>query len=356
MNAAVADTSTRLTRRLLRHRPRILSGRRGPLGGFEERLYERWKEALDLYELCVYLAGKCGDMYRKICWTFAQETKSNQFIALTRLHGNAILIAGEVLHLLKGGFASGAHARWRSLHETAAVAMFIARGTDDLAERFLKHRFVKAYEDAQQFQKHAARLGEPELSPEELLRLRTGFDEVLRRYGADFAGSYGWAKRALENLDPQRKGNVNFGEVEKAVGIEFWVPYYRMASHSIHPTATTINFNIGGLDPVIGILTGPSNAGLADPGHGALLSLANETAVLMTNALELTTGREELQNGAAPGSLLGQYAPSMEIMAMTQSLAELARVAGDAFIRAHKQLESEENQKRAAAEPTSPAA
>jgi hypothetical protein len=76
----------------------------------------------------------------------------------------------------------------------------------------------------------------------------------------------------------------------------------------------------------------------------------------MTNALELTTGREELQNGAAPGSLLGQYAPSMEIMAMTQSLAELARVAGDAFIRAHKQLESEENQKRAAAEPTSPAA
>jgi hypothetical protein len=46
----------------------------------------------------------------------------------------------------------------------------------------------------------------------------------------------------------------------------------------------------------------------------------------------------------------------MEIMAMTQSLAELARVAGDAFIRAHKQLESEENQKRAAAEPTSPAA
>ena len=34
-----------------------------------------------------------------------------------------------------------------------------------------------------------------------------------------------------------------------------------MASHSVHPTATTINFNIGMPNPSLGILSGPSNAG-----------------------------------------------------------------------------------------------
>jgi len=45
-----------------------------------------------LYELCIYLAGKCGDLYRQ---TYASEAKSKKFVAPTRLHGNAILLAGE---------------------------------------------------------------------------------------------------------------------------------------------------------------------------------------------------------------------------------------------------------------------
>jgi len=315
---------------------------------FEERLYGRWQKALDLYELSLYMACKAGDLYRK---TFklhhSAEEKSKQFVALSRLHGNAILIAGEVLQLLKGGYASGAQARWRSLHETAVIAMFIASGSEELSERFLQHRLVKAYEDAQQFQKHAAQLGESELSLLELQRIRSDFEEVLRRYGDDFAGTYGWAKRALEGVNPQRKGGVTFGEIEKVVGVDFWVPYYRMASHSVHPTATTMNYNIGGVDPALGILSGPSNAGLADPGHGALLSLANETAVLMTNALQLTTTREyEAGNGESADSILDWYRPSLELMAMTRSLLELVRLAGAAFIEAHQQLEREESEKQ----------
>src|SRR5258705_5890707 len=119
----------RLTKRLLRHMASILSGRRGPLRGFEERLFERWKEAFDLYELSLYLAGQCGDLYQKTFREFAGDRESKKFVALGRLHGVAILIAGEVLHLLKGGYASGAHARLRSLHEAAVVTNFIARGS-----------------------------------------------------------------------------------------------------------------------------------------------------------------------------------------------------------------------------------
>jgi len=342
----------RLTKRLLRHMPSILSGRRKPLGGFEERLVERWKEALDLYELSLYLAGQCGDLYQKTFREFAGDKESKKFVALGRLHGVAILIAGEVLHLLRGGYASGAHARWRSLHETAVVTMLIARGSEELAERFLDHRSVKAYEDAQVYQKHAKKLGEKEFSPDELEKLQETFDATLARYGQDFAGSYGWAKRALEEANPKRKGHVTFGEIEKEVGIDFWVPYYRMASHSVHPTATTINFNLGMPAHFGGILSGPSNAGLADPGHGALLSLANETAVLMTSVLELAT-KEKPASAKPPEILDACHRRSLELTAMTRSLSDLVSLAGDAFIQAHRQLESEEKQRLAEAAETS---
>jgi Family of unknown function (DUF5677) len=348
----VDAAAARLTKRLLRRRASILSARRQPLRGFGERLFERWKEALDLYELSLYLAGKSGDLYQKAFREFAGDQESKKFVALGRLHGIAILIAGEVLQLLKGGYASGAHARWRSLHETAVVTIFIARESDELAERFLDHRSVKAYEDAKEYQKHAKKLGEKEFSPDELEKLRETFDATLARYGQDFARSYGWAKRALEEANPKRKGHVTFGEIEKEVGVDFWISYYRMASHSVHPTATTINFNLGMPAHFGGILSGPSNAGLADPGHGALLSLANETAVLMTSVLELATNEKRASTDSSKifesvsSAQLGTYG-------YDPALADLVNLAGDAFIQAHRQLESEEKQRLAEAAETS---
>jgi hypothetical protein len=51
INTAVRDASNRITRRIVRHRASILKKRRKPLIGFEQRLYERWQEGIDLYEL-----------------------------------------------------------------------------------------------------------------------------------------------------------------------------------------------------------------------------------------------------------------------------------------------------------------
>jgi len=50
-----------------------------------------------------------------------------QFEALVRLQAGAARVAGEIYALLLSGYASGAHARWRTLHEIAVTALFIAQ-------------------------------------------------------------------------------------------------------------------------------------------------------------------------------------------------------------------------------------
>src|SRR5262249_50921986 len=44
------------------------------------------------------------------------------FEALVRLHARSCLVAEEVCWLMEGGFASGAHSRWRTLHELVTVS------------------------------------------------------------------------------------------------------------------------------------------------------------------------------------------------------------------------------------------
>ena len=105
----VEVASSRLTDRLLRHRKKLLYGRRRRLNGFEQRLYDRWYEGLDFYELALYLAQECGDLFNRRFSSIATKKQDHKLFSLIRLHGNASLIAGEILQLLKGGYFE-----WRS--------------------------------------------------------------------------------------------------------------------------------------------------------------------------------------------------------------------------------------------------
>src|SRR5260370_10962705 len=93
---AVNTASARLANRLLRHAGVILRGRRKRINGFDQRLYDRWHESFDLYELSLYLAQSCGEFFNKRFRSLAKGKNAFKFEALIRLHGNASLIAGEV--------------------------------------------------------------------------------------------------------------------------------------------------------------------------------------------------------------------------------------------------------------------
>jgi hypothetical protein len=67
-----------------------------------------------------------------------------QHLALVKLHARACLISAEILSLLRSGHASGAHARWRALHEVAVIADFLASGDSDLARGYLLYEHVES--------------------------------------------------------------------------------------------------------------------------------------------------------------------------------------------------------------------
>jgi len=160
-----------------------------------------------------------------------------------------------VYALLLAGYPSGAHARWRTLHEIAVTALFIAQETKETAERYVHHRFVKSCEDALHYQQYA-KLNEKPLSEDELRRIEADYKAVLARYGAEFRGRYAWAVPALLRRDPKLKGaKIGFEHLQTAVSISHWTPYDRMASHAVHPSATFIRFSLGS-DEDVPVITG----------------------------------------------------------------------------------------------------
>ena len=64
------------------------------------------------------------------------------FDLLIKLHARACQITEEVICLLGGGFADGAMARWRSIHEISAVSLIEEHG-EGLAERYRLHEVVE---------------------------------------------------------------------------------------------------------------------------------------------------------------------------------------------------------------------
>jgi len=333
---STAGAAERLANRVMRHGARILRGRRVRMKAFEGRLYSRWAKALDLYELCVYLAQECGEYFDKTYRPIVAGTKAYKFEALTRLHGGAARIAGEIYTLLLAGYASGAHARWRTLHEIATTALFVSQESDDIAERYLHHRFVKSHEDALDYRKHAKRLNKEPLTDSDMALIEENYKAALARFGDDFKQPYGWAAPSLKARNPalEKMKRLGFQHVQDAIQWEHWAPYYRMASHAVHPTATFIRFNLGTFGDETPILAGPCNAGLADPAQGALIALTNATAALFT--YDYSDGLETLDYVQAKISLI----------AMGLALHATSSVALDAFIEAHKELEAEEISKR----------
>lgn len=84
---------------------------------FVTRLKKKWENPLNLLEILLMLALEAGDDFNHEFRSIAHRENNYVFEVITRLHYRACQIASEVLVLLNSGFADGAHARWRTLHE-----------------------------------------------------------------------------------------------------------------------------------------------------------------------------------------------------------------------------------------------
>ena len=192
---------------------------------------------------------------------------------ITRSHVRSCLITEEIVCLLTAGFADGAMARWRTMHEIAVTASFIAANGEDLAERYILHQVVESKRGADEHEKHRKRLGTRPLRESERKKLDASFAALIARFGPKFVTPYGWAAHHLGVPRP------TLAQIEQAAGIDHLRPYYRLASHPVHANPKGV-FSLLGLRHSPIILAGPSNAGLCDPGQCAAISLAQVTATL----------------------------------------------------------------------------
>lgn len=244
---------------------------------FEYNMYRRWGKALDALEMFILLSFECGDAFNSFFREKAVSENDLVFEVLTRIHARACQVAYEIFTLLKAGYADGAHARWRCLHELTVIGVFIAESGQETAESYLLHENIDDYKEAISFNEHCAALGYDPIPDAEISEIREDKNLLLEKYGESYYGMHGWAAKALGKKKP------DFFDIEKSVMLDHYRPYYKMACHNVHAGSKGMKFRLGLASSGEEILlAGPSNVGLFDPGVGAARSLNQITVQLMT--------------------------------------------------------------------------
>lgn len=279
----LGEAATRMADELDRRRNRLIKERRQQEAGFERRLQRTWAEGLDRLEALLHAFLEFGAMYYKDGIQAGVEESPALFKALSSLHARSCRVGGEITRLLRSGYADGAHARWRTLHEVAVVAQFLGKHGNLMAERYLLHDGVRACRAAERYAQHSVALGWDPIGESELRALRARRDALIKRFGKPFGGDFGWAAEQLE------EGSPGVGHLESDINLAHWRPFYGWASDPVHAGP-------GGLQTMgarhLGknhLLAGASNAGLADPGQYAALSMAQVLSALVVHRRENLT-------------------------------------------------------------------
>ena len=315
-------------------RKEVLTQRRRFRAGFEHRLRERWGEALDQYEVIVEVALMMWWQFNQRWFLPAKAAADHKTVSLIELDARCLRVAQEVLALLRGGFAPGAHARSRTMHELAVVAAFILAHPPEVAERYREHSVVERYKRAVEYNSTVARtragLEYEPIEDETVTALAQERDRLRERYGPDFLNvPYGWAASALGKRKP------TFRDLEESVGLDHLRSFYSWSSQDIHPGShgNQLSYLRRGSGAYV-LNAGPSNDGLADPAQGALISLHQTTTALCTPLAERESPEESC--------------PVMEVaasrIAEVHALGVLVEKAQLTFVEAHRKLEEDERQ------------
>lgn len=242
--------------------------------GFLRRLWRSWGKPLDALAMLVSLSAELGQEINDEARVQTSRRQSLRVDVLTRLHGRACQVSREVLLLLAHGYADGAVARWRCLHEIAVVMIFLMNQDVATLTRYVHHQAVDDWQSAQAYEVNAERMSYARFTPKELRNLEARHDAMILRYNKDFASDYGWAAAALKKVRP------SFRDIEAAAALSHWRTEYKAASSNVHAGPKGMYSRLGLLGSDL-VLAGASNLGLDTPGQNTAISLMQANAVLL---------------------------------------------------------------------------
>lgn len=239
--------------------------------GFIKRNKERWKKGLDKFESLLLVNQELGADFSEFYLQKAINENDDIFIALAFVHSRGCLVAREIFTLMENGFADGALARWRTLHELATVAIFLSKHDKKVAKKYIEHENITQCKGMIEFNKYADELGQQPFSEEEVEAARAEITRLENNYGKDFSRQYGWAKDELNN--------TNFEQLEKSAGLSHLRPYYKWSLKKVHAGHVSNYADLGMSEAQSDfLLVGSSNSGLTDPAHLTAISLSQIAA------------------------------------------------------------------------------
>ena len=270
----VDQAASLLTGSLHRSSGKMLRRRRRDMRGFRHRHRRIWRHALDALETCVVLATESGEIFISKTKATSDGAGDHRLHALTRLHARSCLVATEVLEMLRGGFAEGANARWRTLHEISVTSLFLLEHGNEIAEKYLDFIAVQEYANAILLHQREDLPASAVHSEEDLRLIADERQRVIEKHGAEFSRPYGWAATALDDPRP------SFAKIEASIGLSHLRSFFRMASQSVHSGPDSLESLLA--NPMSRVLlVGPSNFGLAIPGQSTAIAVHQVTGALL---------------------------------------------------------------------------
>lgn len=243
------------------------------LAGFRLRLEERWGKPLGQLRMLLTMSREWCEWAHNRNESLEKGKKKQLRSILIRLLVRGCQVTDEIICLLENGFADGAMARWRTLHEIAVVAAVIAQYGENITQRYIDHQAVESKRALDKYLACHKDLGYRPLSAREQKKIVKAYDRAIAKYGPDFRTDYGWTGHHLKNKKP------TFADLEKAAGRAEMRSYYQMGNDNIHAGIKSMYFRLG-LTDYDGLLAGRSNVGLMEPGQNAAHTLTQLSAIV----------------------------------------------------------------------------
>lgn len=240
---------------------------------FSRHLSRFWRRPIDFLRLLIILSLEMGETLNEDA-TKTRE-KSPRLNALFWLHSRACQISNEIVSLLSAGFADGAMARWRALHEINVVAQLLSKNEDELSLRYLQHINVEILKEAILYKKHHKHLRYPPPDDASERKLRREVARLKRKYGKEFTSDYGWASSTLGLRKP------SLADIERLVSLDHLRPFYKVASNATHASIKGSVFRLSSHPTEQTMVAGPSIYGLDDPGQLCAITLVQVTSALL---------------------------------------------------------------------------
>lgn len=176
----------RLHQDIKKRNPNLLREHRKDQQRFKKHLNIKWRDLLNLLETFILISEEIGAEYNGFIRDNSEKEISPRFEVLSRSHARSCQVALEILALLQQGFADGAHARWRTLHEIAVETFIINKGDDGLAIRYLDYDVVQKRKSARVYQDHCHDLNYEPISDDEMQELDNAYKKLINIYGNNF--------------------------------------------------------------------------------------------------------------------------------------------------------------------------